>query len=266
MGILNVTPDSFSDGGRYLDLDAAVERALEMVAEGADIIDIGGESTRPGAEPVPTEEELRRVIPVIERLVDVVDVPISVDTTKSEVAQEALAAGAHIINDISGLQFDANMAKVVADFGAAVVIMHIKGTPRNMQDNPVYNDVVDEILSFLRRQVDTALAAGIPRDRIIIDPGIGFGKTTGHNLEILRRLRQFKELDLPVLVGTSRKSLIGNVLKLPVEDRLEGTAATIAVSIMNGADIIRVHDVKAMKRVAVMTDAIVRDGSEEFRR
>jgi len=257
MGILNVTPDSFSDGGRHNVAADAIMYACRMVAEGADIIDVGGESSRPGAAPVPVEEELRRVIPVVEGLVEVLDVPISIDTTKSEVARATLDAGAHMINDISGLRFDPEMARVVADYGAAVVIMHMQGTPRDMQVNPTYDDVMQDIIAFMRSQVDRAQAEGISYNRIVVDPGIGFGKTTAHNLEILRRLNELKVLDLPVLVGTSRKSLTGDVLGLPVSERLEGTAATVAVSIMNGASIIRVHDVKAMKRVAVMTDAVL---------
>lgn len=258
MGILNVTPDSFSDGGLYQSVELAVRRAREMVGQGADIVDIGGESTRPGAQPVSLKEELGRVLPVIEELARVIDVPISVDTMKAEVARRALEAGAHIINDVSGLHADPGVARVVADYGAAVVIMHMKGTPGTMQHNPTYECVVSEIGSYLKRAVEGAVEAGIARDRIIVDPGIGFGKTTEHNLTILRRLREFKALGQPLLVGTSRKSLIGNVLNLPANERLEGTAATVAASIMNGADIIRVHDVKEMKRVAVMTDAIVR--------
>ncbi|KKM11422.1 dihydropteroate synthase [Clostridiales bacterium PH28_bin88] len=258
MGILNVTPDSFSDGGIHYTLDRAVARAREMVEEGADIIDIGGESTRPSADPVPPDEEIGRVIPVLERLVNEVDVPISVDTYKSDLARMALERGATIINDISGLRADPRMAGVVADFGCPVVVMHIKGTPKNMQDNPTYVDVVGEIIEYLRGSIDLALQAGLPGEKIIVDPGIGFGKTTAHNLEIMRRLEEFRALEQPLLIGTSRKSFIGNILNLPVEERLYGTAATVAIAIANGADIVRVHDVRAMKQVAQMTDAMVR--------
>ncbi|MEW6662217.1 MAG: dihydropteroate synthase [Bacillota bacterium] len=258
MGILNITADSFFDGGLYHTLDRAVARAKEMVAEGADIIDIGGESTRPFADPVPMEEEIARIIPVLERLVEEVNVPISVDTYKSEVARLALERKATIINDISGLRADPRMAEVVAEFGCPVVVMHIKGTPKNMQENPTYEDVVGEVMEYLHGSIDIALRAGVQKEKVIIDPGIGFGKTTDHNLEILHRLGEFKALGQPILTGTSRKSFIGKVLALPLAERLEGTAATVAMSIANGADLVRVHDVRAMKRVAQMTDAIVR--------
>lgn len=259
MGVLNVTPDSFYDGGRYTQLDAAVQRALQMVEEGADIIDIGGESTRPGSQPVPEEEELRRVLPVIEAIRARVDVPLSIDTTKSRVAERALRAGACLVNDISGLGFDPHMAETIAEHGALCCIMHIQGTPQTMQQNPQYDDVVRDISRYFEQRLALAERAGIPRDRIWLDPGIGFGKTVEHNLDILRRLREFTVFGLPLLIGTSRKSFIGKVLgDLPPEERLEGTAATIAVAIMNGANVVRVHDVRAMVRVARMTDAIVR--------
>jgi len=258
MGILNITSDSFSDGGLYLGLDRAVARAKEMVAEGADIIDIGGESTRPYADPVPLAEEIARVIPVLERLVTEVNVPISVDTYKSEVARQALKRKATIINDISGLRADPQMAEVVAEFGCPVVVMHIKGTPKNMQENPVYDDVVGEVMAYLQGSIEMALQAGVQKEKVIVDPGIGFGKTASHSLEILHRLAEFKALGQPILTGTSRKSFIGKVLDLPPAERLEGTAATVALSIAGGADLVRVHDVKAMKRVVRMTDAIVR--------
>jgi dihydropteroate synthase len=258
MGILNITSDSFSDGGLYLGLDRAVARAKEMVAEGADIIDIGGESTRPYADPVPLAEEIARVIPVLERLVAEVNVPISVDTYKSEVARQALKRKATIINDISGLKADPQMVEVVAEFGCPVVVMHIKGTPKNMQENPVYDDVVGEVVAYLQGSIEMALQAGVQKEKVIVDPGIGFGKTASHSLEILHRLAEFKALGQPILTGTSRKSFIGKVLDLPPAERLEGTAATVALSIAGGADLVRVHDVKAMKRVVRMTDAIVR--------
>lgn len=259
MGILNVNKDSFSDGGLYDKPEVAIERAFEMKEEGVDIIDIGGESTRPGAKPCSVEEELNRVLPVVKGVIkEDIDLPISIDTYKSEVAKACLDEGAHMINDISGLRFDTKMAEVVAKYKTTVVLMHIKGTPQNMQENPQYECVVSEISDYLRQRIDFAIDAGIDKERIIIDPGIGFGKTVEHNLEILRKLREFKTLGRPILIGTSRKSLIGKILNLPVEERLEGTAATVAVSILNGANIIRVHDVKAMKRVAKMIDAIIK--------
>lgn len=254
MGILNVTPDSFSDGGRYFTVDSAVEHAMRMVEDGADIIDVGGESTRPGSERVPLEEELRRVIPVIKEIVKRVDVPISIDTYKSEVARQALDNGAVIVNDISGLRFDEKMVEVIAQYSASVVIMHIKGTPKTMQENPYYDDVISEIYGYLLEGVERAQSFGIKQ--IIVDPGIGFGKRLIDNLEILRRLREFKSLGYPVLVGVSRKSFIGNVLNLPVGERLEGTAGAVAISVWNGANIVRVHDVKEMARVVRIVDAI----------
>ena len=256
MGILNVTPDSFSDGGQFYDPDRAVERGLEMIAEGADFIDVGGESTRPGSEAISLDEELRRVIPVIERLAKMSGIPISIDTFKSDVASRALDAGAVMVNDISGLQFDPALVDVVASKQASVVLMHIKGTPRTMQQDPKYEDVVTEVKSFLRDAVGLAERKGI--EQIMIDPGIGFGKTLEHNIQIFHRLKEFSELGYPVLIGPSRKSFIGKILDLPVEERLEGTAAAVAVSIMNGASVIRVHDVKQMKRVARVVDAITR--------
>lgn len=257
MGILNVTPDSFSDGGLYLSKDDAIRRALGMVDEGADIIDVGGESTRPGSEMVSVDEEIRRVIPVIEAIRDKVNVPISIDTYKSKVAELAIQAGASIVNDISGLRFDKRMADVVARYGVGVVIMHIKGTPKDMQKNPVYKALIPEIMDYIREGIMIALKAGVAEDRIIIDPGIGFGKTVEHNLEILKRLDEFKGFEKPILIGPSRKSFIGNILGgLPVTERLEGTASAVAVGIFNGANIIRVHDVKEMVRVARIADAI----------
>ncbi|ADL13288.1 dihydropteroate synthase [Acetohalobium arabaticum] len=258
MGILNVTPDSFSDGGEYNDFDTAVERAQEMIDNGADIIDIGGESTRPGSDPLPLEEELERVIPVIEYLTPRIDVPISVDTYKSEVGRRALEAGADIINDITGFKEDPKLAEVAAEYDAPVILMHIQGRPKNMQQNPSYEDLISEILNYLQESIDVGLEAGIKREKIIVDPGIGFGKTTDHNLEIMQRLGEFKSLGQPILLGTSRKSMIGNTLDLPVDQRVEGTGATVSIGIANGADIVRVHDVKEMARVAKMTDAMVR--------
>jgi dihydropteroate synthase len=259
MGILNVTPDSFSDGGRYSALEQALARAREMAAAGADIIDIGGESTRPGADPVQEDEELRRTIPLIERLAAELAVPISIDTYKSSVARKALEAGASIVNDISGLRFSPDMANVAAGYGAAVVIMHIKGTPRNMQQNPVYADVVDEVREYLEEGIELAVKAGVDRERTMIDPGIGFGKNLGHNLALLNRLDEFRCIGRPVVLGTSRKKFIGTVLGIPVPDeRGFGTAATVALGIERGAAIVRVHDVASMAQAARMTDAIVK--------
>lgn len=259
MGILNVTPDSFSDGGRYADAERALAHARDMAAAGADIIDIGGESTRPGAAPLAQGEELRRIIPLIERLSAELAVPISVDTYKSSVAKKAIEAGAGIVNDISGLRFSRDMANVVADTGVAVVIMHIKGTPRDMQQDPVYDDVVGEVLSYLEEGIELAVKAGVDREKILIDPGIGFGKTLEHNLIILNRLEEFRALGRPILLGPSRKKFIGTILGVPApEQRVDGTAAAVALGIERGARVLRVHDVARMVQVAKMTDAIIR--------
>jgi len=258
MGILNVTPDSFSGDGLGDSIDQAVRRGLEFVRDGADVLDIGGESTRPGAQPVPAREELRRVLPVLRALSAQVDVPLSVDTCKAEVARQACAAGATIINDISGLNHEPALAKVAARTGAGLILMHMLGTPRTMQHDPQYADVVGDICHSLRDSLERASQAGVRAEQTMVDPGFGFGKTVAHNLELLRRLAEFSSLGRPVLLGTSRKSTIGKVLDLPVDERGEGTAATVAVGIVNGVDMVRVHDVKAMGRVARMTDAIVR--------
>jgi len=259
MGILNVTPDSFSDGGAFLNRDRAVDQALRMQDEGADIIDIGGESTRPGSGAVTVREEIRRVLPVIEELTGKVNIPISIDTYKSGVAEAAIQAGASIVNDISGLKFDNKMSGVVARHKVPVVIMHIKGRPRDMQKKPVYKSLIPEIMDYLTESIITARNAGIPDNMIIIDPGIGFGKTLEHNLEIIRRLNEFTGYQKPILVGPSRKSFIGKLLgDHPVNDRLQGTAAAVAIGIFNGANIVRVHDVKEMFRVAKIADAIKR--------
>lgn len=257
MGILNVTPDSFSESGLYFDKSAAIKRAIQMAEEGADIIDIGGESTRPDSEPITLEEELRRTIPVIETLAKEVKIPISIDTYKSEVARKALDAGASMVNDISGLRFDLAMPKLVSEYKVPVVIMHIKGSPKDMQQNPVYEALIPEIMDYLREGIRIAMNSGISKYKIIIDPGIGFGKTFEHNLEIIHNLHEVTFLEKPILIGPSRKAFIGKILGgAPVTDRLEGTAAAVAISITNGANIIRVHDVKEMIKVAKVADAI----------
>jgi dihydropteroate synthase len=256
MGVLNVTPDSFSDGGLYFDKQLAIDRALQMVEEGADIIDIGGESTRPFSDPVPLEEELRRVIPVIEAIAPKVAVPISIDTYKAKVASEALQAGASIVNDISGLRFDPDLARVVSEHGAGLILMHIKGTPKTMQLDPHYEDVILEIKEFLKESIKKAESEGVHPDSIVIDPGIGFGKKLNHNLEIFRRLRELEELGKPILVGPSRKSFIGEILGVPVSERLYGTLGAVAYCALKGVHIVRVHDVKAVRQVLDIIDAI----------
>jgi dihydropteroate synthase len=260
MGVLNVTPDSFSDGGLYFDEKKAIEHAHRLVEDGADIIDIGGESTRPGSEPVSLEEEIRRTIPVIKVISKSVKVPISIDTYKSEVARQALDAGASIVNDISGLRFDPEMPKIVSEYKVPVIIMHIKGRPKDMQKNPVYEALIPEIMDYLRISIRLAVKFGISEDKIIIDPGIGFGKTFEHNLEIIKNLKEFTLLGKPLAVGVSRKAFIGKILgDVPPTERLEGTAAAVAISIFNGANIVRVHDVKEIVKVAKVADAIKND-------
>jgi dihydropteroate synthase len=254
MGILNVTPDSFSDGGRFFEASKAVEHGLQMAEEGADIIDIGGESTRPGSQPVSESQELERVIPVIERLVGEMKIPLSIDTCKARVAEAALHAGASVINDISGMTADPLMIDVAQRHSATIVLMHIKGTPKTMQEKPHYENVIREVYEFLSIQSAKAHENGIRQ--IIVDPGIGFGKDLGHNLDLIKGLKTFSLLGCPVLVGPSRKSFIGKLLDLPVDERLEGTAAAVATCILNGANIVRVHDVKEMKRVARVADAL----------
>jgi dihydropteroate synthase len=256
MGIINLTDDSFSGDGLGDDLSLAVQRGLALVEAGADILDVGAESTRPGSLPVPAEQELARLAPVIRELSTATGAPISVDTQKPEVARKALELGAAIVNDVRGLRAP-GMAETVAEFGAGVVIMHMLGEPRTMQAAPHYEDLMAEIYDFLCRQVDKAIEAGIPECAVAVDPGFGFGKTVNHNLEILRRLRELHCLGRPVVIGTSRKSTIGKVLDRPVEDRLMGTAATCATAVANGAHVIRVHDVAEMTQVARMTDAIM---------
>jgi dihydropteroate synthase len=256
MGILNVTPDSFSDGNRFFGIEAAVARAQEMEREGADIIDIGGESTRPNAPVVSLEEELRRVVPVIEALRGRISVPISVDTYKAGVARACCAAGAEIVNDVSGLVFDAEMAQAVAEADAGLVVMHTRGTPERMQSDTRYQDLLGEVKAYLENSIAMAESAGIKRSRIAIDPGIGFAKSLQGNLELIRRLGEFLPLGFPVLVGASRKSFIGTVTGRGGGERLFGTAAVVAVSVVNGASIVRVHDVAAMRDVAVMARAL----------
>ncbi|MCG5532792.1 dihydropteroate synthase [Halorhodospira sp. 9621] len=244
MGVLNVTPDSFSDGGHFLDLEQARAHARRMVAEGADLIDVGGESSRPGAPPVPLEQELERVVPVVEALAREVDCPISVDTYKPEVAREAVAAGAGLINDIRALQ-EPGAAEAAAGLGVPVCLMHMQGQPRTMQDAPSYNDVVTEVAECLAERMAAAEEAGLPRERMLLDPGFGFGKTLEHNYQLLRHLDRIVALGPPVLVGMSRKSMIGKLLDRPVEERLPGSLAAAAVAVFQGARIIRAHDVGA---------------------
>ncbi len=257
MGILNITSDSFSDGGKYFRQADALKHAYQMAEEGADIIDVGAESTRPGAKPVDLDEELKRVIPTINELSKNLKVPISIDTYKPEVAKEAIRAGAILINDIFGLRKQ-GMMELAAGVDVPVVIMHMKGMPGNMQKNPVYKEIIGEIYGFFERQIEAALRKGIKKEKIILDPGIGFGKTKEHNLEILRRLSEFKSLGFPILIGVSRKSFIGLTLNIPVDERLEGTIASTVISIINGARIVRVHDVKENVRAIRMTEAILK--------
>jgi dihydropteroate synthase len=260
MGVLNVTPDSFSDGGSFLDVDRAVEHAREMARAGADIIDVGGESTRPGAAPVGAEEESRRVVPVVEQLSDLL---VSVDTMKAEVAEKALGAEARIVNDISALRFDPRMVEVVRQAGAGVVLMHMQGTPQTMQQDPQYEDVVTEVRMFLAERIGFAVAHGLKKSQIAVDPGIGFGKTVEHNLQLLARLEELSSLGCPVVVGTSRKSFLAKVLAphaaepgRETDQRLWGTAATVAWAVEHGARVVRVHDVAAMANVVRMVEAV----------
>ncbi len=259
MGVLNVTPDSFYDGGTYLPRDTAIQRALRMVEEGADIIDVGGESTRPYSQPASLDEELERVLPVIEGIRKHSDIPLSIDTYKADVARAAVAAGVDIINDISALTFDPAMADVASQTRAPVVLMHIKGTPRDMQVNPSYEDVVEEITQFFHERIAFAKGHGIDEENIIVDPGIGFGKRLEDNLAIIRGLGRFKAMGRPILIGTSMKSFIGKITGTDaVEDRAEGTLASVAISLWNGADIVRVHDVAATTRVVQFMYSLMR--------
>jgi dihydropteroate synthase len=256
MGVLNVTPDSFSDGGRYFAQDRAVARALEMEAEGADLIDIGGESTRPGAQPISLEEERRRVLPVIERLVGKLRIPMSIDTTKLEVARAALEAGAEILNDVSGLRHDAQLADAAAERGAALIIMNMRGTPNIMQQIPPSPDIFAEIEEHFQWAVAEAQARGLSREQLILDPGIGFGKTVEQNLALIRHLDRLARFDLPLLIGASRKTFIGKLLNQDPHQRLMGTAASVAAAVFSGAHIVRVHDVREMVDVVRIADAI----------
>ena len=258
MGVLNITPDSFSDGGKYIDSSNALSHALKMIDMGADIIDIGGESTRPGSDPVSIEDECQRIIPVIESIKKTnSEILISVDTYKSFVAKRALDAGADIVNDISGLTFDHKMLSVLLENDVPVIIMHINGRPKTMQSNPLYNDLIKDIRDFLLKQAKFAQLNGIKKSNIILDPGIGFGKSFEDNFTLIRRLNEISDLGYPLMIGSSRKAFIGDALELPPEDRIEGTLATVIASIMNGANIIRVHDVKETKRAVIITEKIL---------
>lgn len=262
MAVLNLTPDSFSGDGLAGSPTAAVARGLLQQDDGADLLDVGGESTRPGAAEVSASEEIRRVVPVIAALKEAVTIPISIDTRKAAVAAAALGAGADLVNDVSGLTFDPELAGVVAAAGVPVVLQHSQGTPQTMQDDPRYADVVEEVIAGLAERLERAAEAGIARQQCFVDPGIGFGKRTPHNLALIRGLGELRRLGAPILVGPSRKRFIGELLNLPVEERLEGTAAAVALCIAYGADVVRVHDVKVMVRVARVADAVVRGGME----
>ena len=258
MGILNVTPDSFSDGGQFIKTHDAIAQAEKMVQDGADIIDIGGESTRPFSEAVSAEEELQRVLPVIKELSRRISIPISIDTTKSVVAGKALDCGASIINDIGALRMDPNMADLAGSYRVPLILMHMQGTPRNMQESPRYTDLFGEIISFLETAVASAVAKGVDRSKIIIDPGIGFGKSFDHNLQIIRDLYRFSSLHRPIVLGSSRKAFIGHILGKEAHDRDVGTMATVAAGVMNGAHIVRVHHVEKAVETVKVIDAIMR--------
>ena len=259
MGVLNVTPDSFSDGGQFNEINSAILHVDKMIKNGADIIDIGGESTKPGSEPVSADEESKRIVPVIKSIKnEYKDVLISVDTYKSSVAKKAIEAGADFVNDISGLTFDDEMVSLLAQRNIPVVIMHINGKPKTMQKNILYSDLVSDIKRFFNKQCNHAINSGIKESNIMIDPGIGFGKTFDHNFTLLKRLKEFEDLGFPILIGPSRKAFIGDVLNLPSNERVEGTIATIVAGILNGANIIRVHDVKEIKRATIVTEKILK--------
>jgi len=264
MGVLNVTPDSFSDGGKFFSLDDAVAQGYKLFEEGSDILDIGGESTRPFSNPVSEEEEILRVVPVIERLSRRIPIPISIDTTKAGVAEQAIKAGASMINDVSSLSFDPKMASIAADYAVPVILMHMLGNPKTMQIEPTYDDLIGEIKTFFENAIDQAENKGISRSKIIIDPGIGFGKTVGHNLLLIQRLYEFKTLKVPIMIGTSRKAFIRNLLKDNTAEEINadsamvesGTQASVAAAILNGAHIVRVHNVANTRATVKITDAI----------
>ncbi len=260
MGVVNITPDSFFDGGRFFERSQAVERCLQLVESGADIVDLGGESSRPGAEPVSVQEELERVLPVLQEVRKQVPVLISVDTYKSTVAREALKEGADIVNDVSAFRLDPEMPQVVKEWDAGVVLMHMRGTPQVMQEIPPSQDILEEVQTDLQAAVSKASENGIPEESIIIDPGIGFGKTVEDNCNILNKLSFLESFDLPVLVGTSRKSFLGSILDIPAQERIWGSAASVAIAIMRGAHIVRLHDVAEMSQVAQITDTILAEG------
>ena len=262
MGILNVTPDSFSDGGKFYSIEKAVQQAIKMEKQGADIIDIGGESTRPGAKKITIEEEIKRILPVIKQLKNKIEIPISIDTYKSEVAKKTIEYGANMINDITALRGDKKLAEIISDYDLPVSLMHMKGTPENMQKNPEYANVIKEIKEFLQHRAEYAITKGIKKENIIIDPGIGFGKRTGKgiedNIEIIKKLEKIKKLGYPVLIGASRKTFIGNIgnnkESLKINERLEGSLAAACVAVINGADILRVHDVLETKKCIKIVD------------
>jgi len=260
VGVVNVTPDSFFDGGLYFEPARAIERALALAAEGADIIDIGGESSRPGSSPISAKEEKRRILPVVEVLKQKNGILVSVDTTKAEVAEAALAAGADIINDISAGRFDPRMLPLAAESGAALILMHMKGTPRTMQVAPHYDDLLGEVKAFLRERLEAAESCGVPRENLLLDPGIGFGKKLEHNLALLNNLGALADLERPLVVGISRKSFIGKILRLEAPERLEGTIAAAVVSLLRGASLLRVHDLQAVKRAIAVAEAILSQG------
>jgi dihydropteroate synthase len=256
MGVINVTPDSFSDGGRFFESDAALSQAMELIEAGADILDIGGESTRPYAEPVPVDVELQRVLPLIEGIRRFSDIPISIDTVKAEVARQAIAAGADIINDVTSLRADAEMVKLAATTGVPVILMHMQGSPETMQADPRYSSLFSEIIAFLEDRIQFATQNGVEREQIVVDPGIGFGKTVAHNLRLVRELERFQALERPILLGASRKRFIGAILGRPVEDREVGTAVVNSFAIAAGAHILRVHDVALHRQVVLLADAL----------
>ena len=265
IGVVNVTPDSFFDGGLYFEPARAIERALALAAEGADIIDVGGESSRPGSSPISAKEEKRRILPVVEVVKQRPGLLVSVDTTKAEVAEAALAAGADIINDISAGRFDPRMLPLAAESGAGIVLMHMKGTPRTMQISPHYDDLLGEVKTFLRERLEAAESCGLAPESVLLDPGIGFGKKLEHNLALLNNLGSFGELGRPLVVGISRKSFLGKILNLEAHDRLEGTIAAAVVSVLRGASLLRVHDLQAVKRAVAVAEAILSQGATAAR-